>query len=292
LKQRRPMSVEIKCEGIRRSISDYVDGNLDASLRQHMDHHFNECKPCQAVLDGIRNVVELVADPRAFQVPPDLRSRLYSKLEQHQAEGAKGQEDAMPEIPIGITDDRVQLGSHLIYFWEGDEDFERGVRFLYPGLGHGEHCIVFGHDEALEKVLGVLRSKGFSPDELIRNRELTVLRRQASAQATVANIATTVEEALRTGASAIRFLGNLGMGRAPLPAGEDDVVELESAVSGLISALPCVVVCMYDVRTLSGQLILKGGLQTHNLAVCAEGIRENPYYAPEARLLPGIHLVH
>ena len=87
--------------------------------------------------------------------------------------------------------------------------------------------------------------------------------------------------AKRTGARAIRFLGNLGMGRDPLPAGEDDVAQLESQVTGLISRYPCVIVCMYDVRTLSGRIVLKGGLEKHRLVVCADGVRENPYCRPE-----------
>ena len=31
----------------------------------------------------------------------------------------------------------------------------------------------------------------------------------------------------------------------------------------LVEALPCVTVCMYDVRMLSGRLVMRGGLQTH-----------------------------
>jgi len=88
----------------------------------------------------------------------------------------------------------------------------------------------------------------------------------------------------------VRFLGNLGMGRDPLPAGEDDVLDLECRATALIAPLPCVIVCMYDVRTVSGRLILNGGLRSHHLAVCEQGVRENPYYAPG--LLPGIDPLH
>ncbi len=272
------MPVELKCMDVRREMSDYLDGNVPAAQRRRIERHFSRCADCTAVLDGTRNVVELTGDERAFALPRQVSRRLYSKLERHlQALGA-GPQVAPQEIPMGITDDRVPLGSHLIYFWESDQDFERGVRFLYPGLGTGEHCIIFGHDEALQKIHATLRSKGYDPDELIRNLKLTVLRRHASAAATLSDIKDVAQACLNSGATAVRFLGNLGMGRDPLPAGEDDVLELESKVSALISSLPCVVVCMYDVRTLSGRLILKGGLQTHHLAVCSEGVHQNPYF--------------
>jgi DcmR-like sensory protein len=148
-------------------------------------------------------------------------------------------------------------------------------------LGRGEHCIIFGHDEAIEKVKSVLRTRGFDPDALIQKLQLTVLRRQSSAAGTLSDIADTVQAAVRAGASAVRFLGNLGMGRAALPAGENDVVDLECKVSSVIQGLPCVIVCMYDVSTLSGRLILNGGLKTHRLAVGSDGLRENPYYQPD-----------
>jgi hypothetical protein len=209
-----------------------------------------------------------------------MSGNLRAKLDQFVHSREAGQPEGAQEIQLGITPGNVALGSHLIYFWETDMEFDHGVRFLYPGLGRGEHCIVFGHDEAIERVKSVLRAMGFDPDDLTQKLQLTVLRRQSSAEGTLSDIADTVRAALSTGATAVRFLGNLGMGQAALPAGEDDVVDLECRVSKVIQHLPCVVLCMYDVRTLSGRLILNGGLKTHRLAVGREGIRENPYYQP------------
>jgi hypothetical protein len=78
---------------------------------------------------------------------------------------------------------------------------------------------------------------------------------------------------------AIRYLGNLGMGQAALPGkGADEVVELESGATILADRHPCVIVCMYDINTVSGRLVLEGGFGTHPLAVCREALRPNPYY--------------
>jgi MEDS: MEthanogen/methylotroph, DcmR Sensory domain/Putative zinc-finger len=282
---------QMTCEEVWAEISNYVDGTLDATLKQRMDLHLVSCRDCQSVLDGVRNVVKLAGDERALPPPRELSRKLRAKLDQFVQAKEEGHLDRGSAIPLGITPDNVALGSHLIYFWDGDHEFERGIRFLYPGLGQGEHCIIFGHEEALDKVQGVLRSCGFDPEELTRNLQLTVLRRQNSAQVTLSDIGDTVQAAVRAGATAVRFLGNLGMGRAPLPAGEDDVLDLECSVSSLIHELPCVVVCMYDVRTLSGRLILNGGLRTHRLAIGSQGIRENPYYQPGPDFRPGVSSV-
>ena len=275
------MATKLKCEDVWREISNYVENDVHAALRKNLEQHFKVCRHCSAILDGTRNVVQLVGDGRSFDLPAGFSQRLQARLEQHRAP-VSGQAAVGPqEMALGITDERVAMGSHLIYFWENDQDFERGVRFLYPGLGRGEHCIAFGHAEALDKIQETLRAQDYDPERLQRDRELTLLRRQSAAEATVFDITAVVEGALRAGARAVRFLGNLGLGRDPLPAGEDDVLELENRVTTLIEKFPCVVVCMYDVRTLSGHLIMRGGLQTHRLAICNHGIQENPYYLPE-----------
>lgn len=284
------MAVPISCEEVWREVSNYLEGDLDAGLRKRMEEHFRACKNCSAVLDGTRNIVRLVGDGKSFEVPAGFPRRLQARLAQRGAAPLTESDTAAAGMEMGITSDRVPLGSHLIYFWESDQEFARGVRFFYPGLAKGEHCIAFGHDEALEKVQQTLRSEGYDPERLQQERKLTILRRQSAAPMTLADIGAVLEAAQRAGAPAVRFLGNLGMGRDPLPAGEEDVLQLEHQVDTLITRYPCVVVCMYDVRTLPGRMILKGGLQQHRLAVCAEGVHENPYYVAEAA--PSLRHIH
>src|ERR1051325_8315263 len=279
-KQKRPDSRETGgCKEVWKEISTYLDGALDDAACLRLESHFAACANCKSILDGAKNVKQLMGDNRDLDIPEKVSRRLYSKLEQHLAPSEENS-TVGSEIPVGITGDRVTLGSHLIYFWESDDDFARGVRFLYPGLGKNEHCIIFGHDEALEKVQATLRADGYDPQELINKLKLTVIPRRSDARGTISDITGVEQAALRAGASCVRFLGNLGMGAGPLPAGEDDVLELEAQADALIHGLPCVIVCMYDIRTLSGRLILKGGLETHHLAVCSHGVQKNPYYLP------------
>ncbi|HZD47282.1 MAG TPA: hypothetical protein VE178_00935 [Silvibacterium sp.] len=116
----------------------------------------------------------------------------------------------------------------MIYFWESDSEFARGVRFLEPGLTGNDHCLVFGHDEATDRVFRHLESKGFDTACLLRNRRITLLRRQTSASITLSDIEDIFKAEVRAGAPAIRHLGNLGFGTAPLPgSGVDDVLELK-----------------------------------------------------------------
>ena len=75
--------ITIDCRHVFREISNYVEGEVDAALRARMEAHFKECAHCTAVLDGTRNVLRLVGDGEAFELPAGFSQRLYRKLEQH-----------------------------------------------------------------------------------------------------------------------------------------------------------------------------------------------------------------
>ena len=137
-------------------------------------------------------------------------------------------------------------------------------------------------DEANDRVLAILRKTNRDLDSALGEGRLVILRRESSASVTLANIEAAFSNAVGKGATAIRYLGNLGMGQTPLPGrGADEVVELESGATLLALRYPCVIVCMYDVNTVSGRLLLDGGFGTHLVAVCRGALRHNSYYAVE-----------
>jgi DcmR-like sensory protein len=185
------------------------------------------------------------------------------------------------KIALGITEDEVPLRSHLVHFWRTDEEFERGVRFLQLGIAdESQYCVLFGHDEANQRALEILRKTCRDLDRLLRESRLVVLRREAPALETLAKIEDAFSSALRKGAAAIRYLGNLGIGRDPLPgSGADEVIDLETGATALALRYPCVIVCMYDVNTVSGHLLLNAGFGTHPLTVWKDVLQQNSHCA-------------
>ena len=190
---------------------------------------------------------------------------------------------SIDKIPLGITEDNVVIGSHLIHFWNTQEEFERGVRFLEVGISdESQCCVLFGHDEANHRVLEILRRKGHDVDRRLQEGQLVVLRREFSASEILANIEAAFSAAMRKGATTIRYLGNLGAGKAPLPGrGAGEVIDLENGVTPLALRYPCVIVCMYDVNTVSGSLLLNAGFGTHSYAVSHGGLHQNSFYTNE-----------
>jgi len=42
--------------------------------------HFKDCAHCRAILDGTRNVVKLVENGKAFEIPASTTQKFYKKL--------------------------------------------------------------------------------------------------------------------------------------------------------------------------------------------------------------------
>ncbi|HLB88751.1 MAG TPA: zf-HC2 domain-containing protein [Terriglobales bacterium] len=77
--------IEIDCEEVWRQISNYLDNDVGPELRAIMAAHFRDCAHCSAILDGTRNVVKLVGDGKAFEIPADASRRFYAKLNDYLA---------------------------------------------------------------------------------------------------------------------------------------------------------------------------------------------------------------
>jgi hypothetical protein len=83
------MVIELSCQEVWREISNYLESDLDAERRASMEAHFKQCKHCTAVLDGTNNVVRLMCDGSAFELPAGFSSRLRRKLEMELKKNAK-----------------------------------------------------------------------------------------------------------------------------------------------------------------------------------------------------------
>src|SRR5215475_11824331 len=103
-KEKRPDNTETGCKDAWREISGYLDGTLDDAARLRLESHFATCANCKSILDGAKNVKQLMGDNRAFDIPEKVSRRLYSKLEQHLSPGEENLAIGN-EIPVGITGD-------------------------------------------------------------------------------------------------------------------------------------------------------------------------------------------
>jgi hypothetical protein len=257
-------------------ISDYLEEVLPAAERNRIEEHLAQCPGCTAYLEQMRQTIRALGRLVEGPISPERKKKLLEMFREfrQRATGGVGR-----DIRLGIGDEYVADGDHIAYFWETERDFEEAVGFLAVGLHRGEAGFVFGYEEANQKVLDCLEKRGFDTHQLIEMRHLHVLGGTPSGEALLANIGAAFDAVVAAGAPLIRLLGNLGWGRPNWPA-DDEILAFEAKVTEAARQFPCVIVCLYDVRSLPGRIILRGGFETHPLTVHQFGLRENPNYVP------------
>ena len=180
-------------------------------------------------------------------------------------------------VDLGLKDQYAAPGDHIAYFWETDEEFRAAAEFLEVGIRAGDHCVIFGHDDANARLLEELVCRDFDCDRLQAEGQLSILTGDASGQAMLRKIAEDFRSALGNGKKMIRLLGNIGWGKPKWP-NDLDILEFEARVTEAVRSLPAVVVCMYDVQSLRGDILLRGAFETHPLTIRRNVLRENEHY--------------
>ena len=73
----------VNCEEVWREVSNYLDGEVEPTLRAAIEDHVRGCTRCGAVVNGARNVIELYGDERMLEVPLGYSQRLHRRLDQN-----------------------------------------------------------------------------------------------------------------------------------------------------------------------------------------------------------------
>ncbi|MDQ6800975.1 MAG: MEDS domain-containing protein [Acidobacteriota bacterium] len=192
-------------------------------------------------------------------------------------------------VELGIKEQYLAPGDHVAYFWETDDEFRAAVGFLAVGIREGDYCVIFGYDEANNRVLEELLCREFDCDRLKLDGRLSILTGASSGEEMLARIGADFTKAIEGGARMIRLLGNIGWGREKWPD-DKDILEFEARVTGAVANLPAVVVCMYDVQSIRGDILLQGAFETHPLTIRRNILRENEHYVPLEEFLKQLKL--
>jgi hypothetical protein len=99
-----------------------------------------------------------------------------------------------------------------------------------------------------------------------------------------------LEEMIRvhaaTGKPPLRLVGQMGWAFAS-PPGIEQLVAYEASVNEVLNRGKTPTVCVYDVRRLSGSMMMDL-LRAHPLAVVNGVLHENPFYTPADQMLRDI----
>ena len=71
-----------KCKQLLGSLSEYIDGELQAELCAEIEEHLKDCDNCRIVVNTLRKTVELYKQTtEPVGLPDAVRERLFLKLE-------------------------------------------------------------------------------------------------------------------------------------------------------------------------------------------------------------------
>jgi anti-sigma factor RsiW len=70
----------LNCRAVITQISNYLDGELSASLRHELEQHLGECKECELVVSQTKLTVDLYCDAEIVELPEGVKMRLHEAL--------------------------------------------------------------------------------------------------------------------------------------------------------------------------------------------------------------------
>ncbi len=71
----------VSCKKLARSLSAYMDGDLEHELCCELERHLSLCRRCSVLLDSVRKVLIVSGDERTFELPLGYEARLHAFLD-------------------------------------------------------------------------------------------------------------------------------------------------------------------------------------------------------------------
>ena len=69
-----------ECQHLLGQLSDYVDGELEQTMCEEIEHHLADCQNCRIVVDTLSKTVALYQTQGQTLVPGEVEERLYKVL--------------------------------------------------------------------------------------------------------------------------------------------------------------------------------------------------------------------
>ncbi len=73
----------VTCEQVRKELSNFLDGDVDARLRAEIEEHLRQCHRCTVLVNSTKKLLYIVGDDRVFEFPVGYSERLHRFLDQH-----------------------------------------------------------------------------------------------------------------------------------------------------------------------------------------------------------------
>lgn len=177
---------------------------------------------------------------------------------------------------LGIGDDFVSAGQHLLLFWEEEAELQSLTGFLKAGLDTDDHLVLCGPSPANTLLSDMMEERGLHAPELSSRGKLSVI--EADDTATAVTKLLNLFQSPEVRGDMIRVVGNSSGWRQVND--EDGLIRGEAEFDRALVQYPCVTICPYRTRGLNSRTIYNGALMNHPSVIVGNGIKENPFYRP------------
>jgi hypothetical protein len=196
------------------------------------------------------------------------------------------------EVRFGAEETKVPVGSHICLLYRTDEERDRvAVPFVGEGVRDGALCRYVVDDQTAEHLKQGLSAAGVKVASVEASGQLKILTaadtylRHApfNYHEMLAFWDVVVEEIRARNLPYSRCAGETTFLQHGAP-GLEHFMEYEAQLNNYIPKVPLVVLCLYNLTKLTGDLVA-GVLQTHPYAVMGGVLIRNPYYIPPEQFL-------
>jgi len=194
----------------------------------------------------------------------------------------------LPAMSLATTLSQAQLRNHFhaCAFVTGPSE-ERAVidPFFVEGMRRGEKAVYIVDPEHREEHEARLAACAPSPDllEVTTWNDAHLKGGSFDQERMMGALDEMIREHAASGRAPMRLVGQMGWVFSS-PPGIEQLVAYEASVNEVLNRGKTPTVCVYDVRRLSGRLVMDL-LRAHPLTVMNGVLHENPFYTPAEKML-------
>lgn len=75
----------VTCKQFLQELNDYLDPNVDATLKASLESHVNKCPNCFVIVDTTLKTLQVYKGMEAKAIPEDVEARLWKAIERKMA---------------------------------------------------------------------------------------------------------------------------------------------------------------------------------------------------------------
>lgn len=75
----------LTCKQFLQELNDYLDPNVDAEMKRHLESHVTQCPNCFVIVDTTMKTLQVYKGVEPQTIPEDVKTRLWKALDRKMA---------------------------------------------------------------------------------------------------------------------------------------------------------------------------------------------------------------